>query len=123
MPSNTTGKCLYQVSFSKHNYLLQTIASKGLSSAPMCLVGALENLQKHPALWKFALNGVVQYTRFVGHLRSDVLLPQLLEQTNPDVPPDVLPLGIVEFLSLALNIKQEFIQDSWDILKYYVWEC
>ena len=89
----------------------------------MRLIRALENLQKHPALRKLTLNDLVQYARLVGHLKNDISLPQPLEQTDPNMPPDVLPLSLVEFLSLPLNIKQEFIQDSWDILKYYVWEC
>ncbi|KDR71534.1 hypothetical protein GALMADRAFT_143796 [Galerina marginata CBS 339.88] len=49
--------------------------------------------------------------------------PSPLEQSNPKVLPDVLPLSLVEFLSLPLNIEPETIQDSWDILKYYFWEC
>ncbi|EDR16177.1 uncharacterized protein LACBIDRAFT_321423 [Laccaria bicolor S238N-H82] len=89
----------------------------------MRLITALENLQRHPVLRKLTLNDVVQYARLVGHLKNDILLPQPLEQTDPGVPPDVLPLSLVEFLSLALSIKQEFIQDSWDIMKYYIWEC
>jgi hypothetical protein len=66
---------------------------------------------------------MIQYARLISHLKNDILLPQPLEQSDPDVPPDVLPLSLVDFLSLALKIEQEFIQDSWDILKYYVWEC
>lgn len=106
-----------------HHYLLQTIIGKDPPSAPMRLIRALENLQKHPVLRKLTLNDVVQYARLVGHLKNDILLPQPFNQTDPGVPPDILPLSLVEFLSLALSIKQEFIQDSWDIMKYYIWEC
>ncbi|KAF8156683.1 hypothetical protein B0H34DRAFT_783090 [Crassisporium funariophilum] len=89
----------------------------------MRLIRALEALQNHPVLRKLTLNKVIQYARLIGHLKNNILLPQPLEQSNPKVPPDVLPLSLVEFLSLALNIEPKSIQDSWDILKYYVWEC
>ena len=84
----------------------------------MHLIRALESLERHPVLRKLTLNDVVQYARIIGHLKNDILLPQPLEQSDPDV----FPLSLVEFLSLALKIEQQFIQDSWDILKYYVWE-
>jgi len=89
----------------------------------MRLIRALESLERHPVLQKLTLNDVVQYARIIGHLKNDILLPQPLEQSDPNVPPDVFPLSLVEFLSLALKIEKMFIQDSWDILKYYVWEC
>jgi hypothetical protein len=89
----------------------------------MRLIRALENLKKHAILQKLNLNDPLLYARLIGHLKHDILLPQPLEQSDPAVPPDVLPLSLVEFLSLALKIKHEFIQDSWDIMKYYVWEC
>ena len=89
----------------------------------MRLIRALENLQKHPVLQKLTLNHVLQYARLISHLKNDILLPQPLEQSDPNIPPDVLPLNLVNFLSLALKIEEEFVQDSWDILKYYVWEC
>ena len=92
-------------------------------SAPMHLIRALESLERHPVLCKLTLDDVVQYARIVGHLKNDILLPQPLEQTDPNVPSDVFPLSLIEFLSPALNIEQWFIQDSWDVLKYYVWEC
>jgi hypothetical protein len=99
------------------------LADKDHPTAPMRLIRALENLEKHPVLRKLTLNDMIQYARLISHLKNDILLPQPLEQSDPDVPPDVLPLSLVDFLSLALKIEQEFIQDSWDILKYYVWEC
>ena len=97
--------------------------NKNHPSAPMRLIRALENLERHPVLQKVTLNHVIQYARLICHLKNDILLPQPLGQSDPNIPPDVLPLSLVDFLGLALKIKQEFIQDSWDILKYYVWEC
>ena len=55
----------------------------------------------------------------VGHLKNDILLSQPLDQTNPSMPPEVLSSSIAGFLSDALEIDVEYIQDSWDILKFH----
>ena len=83
--------------------------NKNHPSAPMRLIRALDNLKRHPVLQKVTLNHVIQYARLICHLKNYILLPQPLEQSDPNICLDVLPLSLVYFLSLALKIKQEFI--------------
>jgi hypothetical protein len=42
-----------------------------------------------------SLNDISQFARLVGHLKNDILLPQLLEQTDPSVLPKVLSLLVL----------------------------
>lgn len=89
----------------------------------MRLITALVQLQKHEFLLNLSLNDISRYARLVGHLKNDILLPQPLDQSDPSMPPDVLSSSMAGFLSETLRIDEEYIQDSWDILKFYVWEC
>ncbi|KAJ3497491.1 hypothetical protein NLJ89_g10345 [Agrocybe chaxingu] len=88
----------------------------------MRLPSVLSELQKHAFLCEMDLETLSQYARLVSALKWDILLPQPLDQSNPDCAPKVLPPSIAAFLSEALRIPQKFIQDSWDILKDYLWE-
>ena len=74
---------------------------KNHPSAPMRLIRALENLERHPVLQKVTLNHVIQYARLICHLKNDILLPQPLKQSDPNIPLDVLPLSIVYFFELS----------------------
>ena len=78
---------------------------------------ALVNLQEHQNLNS---NGISRYARLIGHLKNRILLPQPLDQTDPRVPPKVLTSSIAGFFSEALEIDVSFVQDSLDILKFYV---
>ncbi|KAF8804502.1 hypothetical protein BYT27DRAFT_7106728 [Phlegmacium glaucopus] len=89
----------------------------------MRLILALQKLQEHTVLRGLSLDDIFQYARLVCHLKTDILLPQPLDQSDPHLPPNVLPLTIAQFLSDALGIQNQYIQDSWDILKYFIWEC
>ncbi|KAF8972915.1 hypothetical protein BDZ97DRAFT_1912520 [Flammula alnicola] len=89
----------------------------------MRLIKALVKLQDHEVLKNLSLNDIARYARLVGHLENDILLPQPLDHTDPSMPPEVLSSSLAGFLSEALQIDEEYIQDSWDILKFYVWEC
>ena len=84
----------------------------------MRIFKALVKLQEHDILRDLSLNDISQYARLVGHLKNDILLPQPLNQTDPSVPPEVLSSSVAGFLSDALEIDEEYIQDSWDILKF-----
>lgn len=86
----------------------------------MRIYKALVKLQEHDILQYLSLNDISQHARLVGHLKNDILLPQPLDQT---MPPEVLSSSVAGFLSDALEIDEEYIQDSWDILKFYVWDC
>ena len=86
----------------------------------MRIVKALVKLQEHDILLHLSLNDTSQYARFIGHLKNDILLPQPFDQTDSRMLPEVLSLSVAGFLSDALEIDEEYIQDSWDILKFYV---
>ena len=89
----------------------------------MCLILALEQLQKHSVLHSLRLDKLLQYSCLVCHLKRDILLPQPIEDTSDSLPPEILPPTIAEFLSCALDIPGHCMQESWDILKYYIWDC
>jgi hypothetical protein len=89
----------------------------------MRLILALEHLQKHSVLHSLKLDKLLQYSRLVCHLKRDILLPQPIEETSDSLPPDILPPTIAEFLSGALDIPAKNMQESWDILKYFIWDC
>ena len=106
------------------NSLRVIVTCQNIEIVPaMRIFKALVKLQEHDVLRELSLNDISQYARLVGHLKNDILLPQPLDQSDPSIPPDVLSSSVAGFLSDALEIDEEYIQDSWDILKFYVWDC
>jgi len=87
----------------------------------MNVVSILDGLQAHPVLGMINLNVVMQYARLVGHLKEDILLPQPLDQSSFDEPPEILSPTIAKFLADAMDIPLVHVQESWDILKDYLW--
>lgn len=88
-------------------------------------ISSLLRLQEHHALKNMTLEHICQYIRLVQHLKDDILLaqPAELTQLSPEQAHEILPPTISLFLSNALNIPQESMQDSWEILKDHIWEC
>lgn len=87
----------------------------------MHITYVLTLLEAHPGLCKLSLNHVTTFSRLASHLKNDILLPQPPQQTDLTTPPDVLPPSIALFLSEAIEIELEDIDDCWDILKDHVW--
>ena len=87
----------------------------------MNLVSMLDSLQAHPVLCNINLNTVIQCARLIGHLKQDILLPQPLNQSNVDQPPEILPPSIAEFLAAVTDIATVYVQDMWDLLKEHLW--
>ncbi|PPQ83677.1 hypothetical protein CVT26_006236 [Gymnopilus dilepis] len=87
----------------------------------MDLPSAFARLQRHDALRSLSLDAICQYTRLVGHLKNDILLPQPAALTTLDEPPEVLPRAIGLFLSKVLAVPEDAVQCSWDILKEHIW--
>lgn len=83
---------------------------------------ALDKLKEHPVLRHLSLDGVVTFTRLASHLKRDILQPQPIPQSNPSIPPAVLPPPITNFLGASLGMSTDDIDDCWDILQDYVWE-
>jgi len=86
----------------------------------MSVISMLEGLQVLPDI---NLNTILQFGRLVSHLKEDMLLPQPVDQSNIDEPPEILPPTIAKFLALALGLPAEHMQVSWDVLKEYLWTC
>jgi len=89
----------------------------------MSVVSVLEALHVLPILQEISLHTVIQYSRLVSHLKEDILLPQPVDQSNISEPPKILPPTIAKFLALATGIPVEHMQESWGVLKEYLWSC
>ncbi|KIK08858.1 hypothetical protein K443DRAFT_84167, partial [Laccaria amethystina LaAM-08-1] len=61
-------------------------------------------------------------SRRICHLKRDILQPQPIPQSNPSIPPAVLPPPIMNFLGASLEMSTDVIDDFWDILQDYVWK-
>lgn len=79
-------------------------------------------LSAHPILQDLTLDGVVTLTRLASHLKRDILQPQSISESNPNVPPAILPQPIVMFISASMGIPIDAIDDCWAIFQDYVWE-
>jgi len=87
------------------------------------IVSVLEGLSTLSGLCNISFNKLLQYGRLVSHLKNDILLSQPLDQSNISNPPEILPPTIATFLSVALDIPAENMQDGWDVLKEFLWNC
>ncbi len=83
----------------------------------------LKDLHVLPIWCDIGLNTVIQYARLVSHLKEDILLPQPVDQSNVNEPPEILPPTIAKFLAFAMGTPVEHMQASWDVLKGYLWSC
>ena len=79
-------------------------------------------LNAHPILRGLTLDGVVTLTRLASHLKRDILQPQSISESNPNVPPAILPQPIALFLSASMGIPIDTMDDCWAIFQDYVWE-
>lgn len=92
----------------------------------MHLISMLQSLQAHKELCHMTTDDIFRYARFVQHLKNNILLaqpPELTDQKDINCAPEILPRSIALFLCQALALLQDYIQDSWDILKDHVWAC
>jgi len=89
----------------------------------MRLVDVLQRLIHHPTLNTITLDKVSRYTRLILHLKESILLAQPLEQSSRDIAPDFLPRSIAAFLSDALDLPEDGMEESWEMLKDYIWKC
>ena len=79
-------------------------------------------LSAHPILRGLTLDGVVTLTRLTSHLKRDILQPQSISESNPNVPPAILPQPIAMFLSASMDIPIDAMDDCWAIFQDYVWK-
>ena len=81
----------------------------------MCLVDVLQRLIHHPTLNTITLDKVSCYMRLILHLKESILLAQSLEQISRDIAPDFLPQYITAFLSDALDLPEDGMEESWEV--------
>ena len=81
----------------------------------MRLVDVLQRLIHHPTLNTITLDKVSRYTRLILHLKESILLAQPLEQSSRDIAPDFLPQSITAFLSDALDLPENGMEESWEV--------
>ena len=60
--------------------------------------------------------------RLILHLKESILLAQPLEQSSRDIGPDFLPRSIAAFLSDALGLPEDGMEESWEMLKDCIWK-
>jgi len=73
--------------------------------------------------WTYWLQPFQQCAIFLMHLKESILLAQPLEQSSCSIAPDFLLCSITAFLSDALGLPEDVMEESWEILKDYVWKC
>ncbi len=86
------------------------------------ITSLLSQLGEHSILKEITLDGVVTFIRLASQLKRSILQPQSIDDSDPENPPLCLPTAISSFLSTALNIPPEAMDDLWKILKTEVWE-
>jgi len=88
----------------------------------MNVVAVFQGLSAHPVLRYLTLDGIFTLTRLTSHLKRDILQPQSINESNPDIAPTILPQPIAMFLSAAIGIPIDTMDECWAIFQDYVWE-
>ena len=81
----------------------------------------LAKISTHPVLKNLTLDGICTLTWLAGYLKQDILQPQSILQSNPNVPPLHLPGPILTFLASSLGIPLDAMRDCWDITREHMW--
>lgn len=81
-----------------------------------------EKLNAHPILQYITLDGVVTLMRLASHLKRDILQPQSIPESNSNIAPTILPQPIGFFLSAAIGIPIDIMDECWEIFRDYVWD-
>lgn len=88
----------------------------------MHILQVLKNLSDHPSLYNLTIDEVMAFARLAFHLKRDIIQPQPVNDAcSLDIPPAILPVSISIFLSNALGIPLDSVQDCWEILSDYAW--
>ena len=82
----------------------------------------LAQLQVHLVLHHLTLDGITTFFCLITHLKCDILQPQPINESNLTDMPTILPQPITQFLSEALSIPFEVMDDFWTIMRGYAWE-
>jgi len=80
-----------------------------------------EHIARHEVLSGLSLESLSTVTRFIPHLKRDILQPQSSAQSNPHIAPDKLSSSLIAFMSGVLGISGTLISDLWTIIREEVW--
>ncbi|KAG2005882.1 hypothetical protein CC2G_002248 [Coprinopsis cinerea AmutBmut pab1-1] len=72
--------------------------------------------------WNFSEETLALYKRLLARLKRDILQPQTIPVTDQDEAPPALPTAIATFVSMALDISLEGIDEMWQVLKDTIWD-
>jgi hypothetical protein len=63
----------------------------------------------------------IMFIRLAAQLKWDIQLPLPCNQSESSMAPVFLPASVEQFLSKAIQIPVECIEDTWDAFKSDVW--
>ncbi|KAG2129520.1 hypothetical protein BD769DRAFT_1356103, partial [Suillus cothurnatus] len=93
---------------------------------PCCLYSSVtpptisKALASHDLLATLSFEDVLAFTSRASALKRDIMLPQ--PQMTPDnVPPDILPPSICEFLQVSTGLTQDTVLACWHAFKEIIW--
>ena len=75
-----------------------------IRSSNMPAANLFERLKRHLVLFGLTLDGIVTFTRLVGHPKRDILQPQPINNSDPDFPLYFLPDSVAKFLGTAVEV-------------------
>lgn len=80
----------------------------------------LQALVAHTKLKSLTALQLSRAFSLISCLKRDITIPQPVSEA-PNCPPTFLPPTIAEFLTEALSISLQLVQDLWEIVKEEVW--
>ncbi|KAG1725787.1 uncharacterized protein EDB91DRAFT_1254595 [Suillus paluster] len=93
---------------------------------PCCLYSSVapptisKTLASHELLATLSFEDVLAFTSRASALKRDIMLPQL-QTISGNVPPDILPPSICEFLQLSTGLTRDTVAACWHAFKEIVW--
>ncbi|KAG2123019.1 hypothetical protein BD769DRAFT_1360062, partial [Suillus cothurnatus] len=80
----------------------------------------LEALRHHELLGELSFQEILAFVFRASSLRRDIMLPQVCSVPD-DVPPDLLPPSIHEFLSTSTRLSATMVDVCWSAFREVIW--
>jgi len=80
----------------------------------------LEALRRHELLGELSFQEILGFVFRASSLRRDIMLPQACSVPD-DVPPDLLPPSIHEFLSTSTRLSATMVDVCWSAFREVIW--
>ncbi|KAG0700909.1 hypothetical protein DFH29DRAFT_806974 [Suillus ampliporus] len=93
---------------------------------PCCLYSSVapptisKALASHELLATLSFEDVLAFTSRASALKRDIMLLQL-QTISDNVPPDILPPSICEFLQLSTGLTRDTVAACWHAFKEIIW--